>query len=1010
MSASSSPRRQPLYPLTPGPAPMPQGSPQSLPLPGMRSPNPPYQSPPHKQTPYLAPGYGYDFETPGYYFPGEGWRQQPPPMLQKKPKELDKAMWVGNVLSDTTVAELQAVFEELPTETAEGDIEHDIPESIFILQKSNCAFVNYSSHEAVDRAVLRFHHKEFKSTRLVCRPRKDPGTDPHRSHKASGSGRSHHHPHLQQLQQLQQHQPHHQGHLHHMPDAAYFTHDRGLLESSRTTDRLSEHSSHSEAHVRMDQMRLDASPLHYNSSSGGDGPMALAHLTYRDKTYSKQSQSSSSLGYADCRYFILKSLSDEDLKLSVQYGLWATQPHLVPILNEAFNNSKDVFLIFSANKSREFFGYARMMGSISKEFEDEIDNANPPEQAWRPVVDMDLSPEMKASFLVTVEEAAKEGKEISTQEAERIALASTSTKSWGIKFPIQWMHVHKVPFSRAARMYNSYYENREVKVSKDGTEIEPTVGHQLIALFQKNNGQQQRESASCNSSQTNSEVGGDSRRSSIAGDPPSTLTPRLGQRGSSRRLSVLSVKSTSSCADDRRGSHDPSQNQGSNKSGFSSPHHTHRGEFGGDQGLQQHDGGGGGLRSNSRQNNGHDGFTNQVALSPQGSYNQDMSPDQSRGWNRSKSRNAYSTSPVSGPHGLGAIDSSPKQSRQGYISNSPSQQEYKVYRKTGIPGGGTKYHQHQSQYSFSNNGHGYDQYGPSPSSNIHTQYHRRHGGHSAFRPGLNQMGGLDHPSGAGFRRQQSGGGSLHLGAMTPAGMYDHNHSRGPRSVGPPFGGEEPLPPRPAFHGGAPMYGCHGVPMGYPGAHPPHGGMLGYQMLRPYVGYPFGQAPNPYLPGVIQWYPSQVQPVSMGMIPGTGTEGVPIEGLIPLIGYDGVPYGYIHPEEAFRHQQQIYGPGYMSTEYVSSQIERGTLEEGSAEKDAEEGDRVGGGDCSGNGSNDGVGQAENELAHKEASSVDAIVVPKDEIMNKEGRDSERSGADQGSDLGRGESVANGCLSN
>lgn len=43
-------------------------------------------------------------------------------------------MWVGNVLNDTTVAELQAVFEAPPTE-AEGDIPHDVPEvSFFFLQ------------------------------------------------------------------------------------------------------------------------------------------------------------------------------------------------------------------------------------------------------------------------------------------------------------------------------------------------------------------------------------------------------------------------------------------------------------------------------------------------------------------------------------------------------------------------------------------------------------------------------------------------------------------------------------------------------------------------------------------------------------------------------------------------------------------------------------------------------------------------------------------------------------
>ena len=79
-----------------------------------------------KPPPFLNPGI-YPPEYSGYYHGPEGWRGDPAPTLQKKPKELDKAMWVGNVLNDTTIAELQAIFEAEPTE-AEGDIQHDVPE------------------------------------------------------------------------------------------------------------------------------------------------------------------------------------------------------------------------------------------------------------------------------------------------------------------------------------------------------------------------------------------------------------------------------------------------------------------------------------------------------------------------------------------------------------------------------------------------------------------------------------------------------------------------------------------------------------------------------------------------------------------------------------------------------------------------------------------------------------------------------------------------------------------
>ncbi|KAH9979896.1 YT521-B-like domain-containing protein [Lactifluus volemus] len=68
--------------------------------------------------------------------------------------------------------------------------------------------------------------------------------------------------------------------------------------------------------------------------------------------------------YFPQRYFILKSLSQHDLDLSVQQNLWATQRHNEEILDQAYRTSKDVFLIFSVNKSGEFYGYARMTGPI----------------------------------------------------------------------------------------------------------------------------------------------------------------------------------------------------------------------------------------------------------------------------------------------------------------------------------------------------------------------------------------------------------------------------------------------------------------------------------------------------------------------------------------------------------------------------------------------------------------------------------------------------------------------
>lgn len=98
------------------------------------------------------------------------------------------------------------------------------------------------------------------------------------------------------------------------------------------------HPELSEVQSRLERMRLEGSPLLDSSSSGGEGSSTVGsgHGKRKLKPSQKKSRSSSSLGYAESRYFIMKSLNEEDLKLSAQHGLWATQEHLVPILNDAF--------------------------------------------------------------------------------------------------------------------------------------------------------------------------------------------------------------------------------------------------------------------------------------------------------------------------------------------------------------------------------------------------------------------------------------------------------------------------------------------------------------------------------------------------------------------------------------------------------------------------------------------------------------------------------------------------
>jgi hypothetical protein len=66
-------------------------------------------------------------------------------------------------------------------------------------------------------------------------------------------------------------------------------------------------------------------------------------------------------------------------------------------------------------------------------------------------------------------------------EAESMAVA----QSWGKPFRIEWMSTNRVPFYRTRGLRNPWNANREVKIARDGTELEPSVGARLIQMFHR---------------------------------------------------------------------------------------------------------------------------------------------------------------------------------------------------------------------------------------------------------------------------------------------------------------------------------------------------------------------------------------------------------------------------------------------------------------------------------------------------------------------------------------------
>ncbi|KAL3498741.1 hypothetical protein ACH5RR_041473 [Cinchona calisaya] len=139
------------------------------------------------------------------------------------------------------------------------------------------------------------------------------------------------------------------------------------------------------------------------------------------------------------RYFIIKSLNHQNLELSIEKGIWATQVMNEPILEEAFHNSGKVILIFSVNMSGFFQGYAQMLSSIG----------------WR-----------------------------------RDSVWSQGTGGntpWGRTFKVKWLQLHDLPFQKTLHLKNPLNEYKPVKISRDCQELPQDIGEALCELLDGKN-------------------------------------------------------------------------------------------------------------------------------------------------------------------------------------------------------------------------------------------------------------------------------------------------------------------------------------------------------------------------------------------------------------------------------------------------------------------------------------------------------------------------------------------
>lgn len=340
----------------------------------------------------------------------------------RKPKQSAHALWVGNLPPTTTVVGLKDYF----SQDATSDIQ-----SVFLISKSNCAFINYGTETACVSAVKRFHDSRFHGNRLVCRLK------------------------------------------------------RGSTNATNIPKT-----------VECTKYPVDDASETSRNDGGDDGlsaPVIVKSTTPASSQFKIHTTLSSQTAPANVaeKFFIVKSLTLQDLEASVRSGIWATQPHNESVLNRAYNEAESVYLIFSANKSGEYFGYARMASSISGEaasdrapaFQAPVLNEGPKyittpatETAPRGRI---IDDSARGSIFWEAELSDEEGRPPQSQSKDR----DGGRQDLGRPFKIEWISISRLPFYRTRGLRNPWNANREVKIARDGTELEPSIGKRLVQMF-----------------------------------------------------------------------------------------------------------------------------------------------------------------------------------------------------------------------------------------------------------------------------------------------------------------------------------------------------------------------------------------------------------------------------------------------------------------------------------------------------------------------------------------------
>lgn len=457
-------------------------------------------------------------------------------------------MWCGNVPSDATIEELWTFFSNIPeysklttsieskerkasltgkpefqTDNAAGIL------SIFIIARSSCAFVNYASQAQLDSACAYFHGRPLRikpsCPRLVCRPRKLE--DAEYAGVAAQRGKGVHTNWFREQRKLEKEREIAEGmspkSLEQQERVVSVAEEQDERSFSSTNSSLLRHPYFSTRYFILKSRSQDAlvSALRTNTWSTQPHNEPVLDQAFRNSNevilFFSENFSGQFFGYAVMTSrpgralatdsSVSSFLKDGEIPYSDFAGKNRTlqahggeqqqkqQQNLDQVATPATSMSAEVDL----TRGSEFVSQCQYREHQSQTSDTSVAPSVKAERQAQE--DLALGAKLRNLELDQAGSDIKSSRNNSNQDktVDR-SLSSYQPKATSLEdsgiihasrslqvgqpFYIEWKVTNPLPFGKINSLKNPWRDNRLVKVSRDGTELEPSVGKQLISVWQ----------------------------------------------------------------------------------------------------------------------------------------------------------------------------------------------------------------------------------------------------------------------------------------------------------------------------------------------------------------------------------------------------------------------------------------------------------------------------------------------------------------------------------------------